>query len=52
MEDTISKEEWTVLRPSQENDIFQDEKYDITKFTSKQGKNVAYFEKKEKEKKD
>ena len=45
--ESITKEEWVVLRPSQTNDVFKDDKFDITKFISKQGKSVAYFEAKE-----
>lgn len=39
----------TIIRPSNDNNVLNEEKYDITRFVSKQGKEVAYFEEKQKE---
>lgn len=43
-EDSIIKETITIIRPVKINNVLNDTDYDITKFTSKQGKEVAYFE--------
>ena len=46
-EDTIVKEKITIIRPVQKNNVLNDKDYYITKFHSKTGELVVYFEQKE-----